>query len=91
MLVDSTHGYHLGTFDNKNTRVGIFTRNEKEDVPSSILHMGPKKYDVPYPYHQFFKLIEQEQNIVNSTQEDRLNTFGKESTWFLFVKKKKKT
>jgi hypothetical protein len=38
----------------------------------------------------FFQLIEQKQNIVNSTREDRFNTFDNESTQFLFVKKKHK-
>jgi hypothetical protein len=41
MLVDSTQGYHLGTFDNKIPNLGFLQGMKKKEVPSSILHMGP--------------------------------------------------
>jgi len=41
----------LGTFNNKNTPFGIFTRNEKRGCPFFYSSYGTLKKDVPYPYH----------------------------------------
>jgi hypothetical protein len=56
MLVNSTLGYHLGTFDNENTPFGIFTsQNEKRGCPLFYFSYGTLKKIFPGHTTKFFQ------------------------------------